>query len=600
MPVSTATAAGTGPGVARATPKSVRIQEPELEKEQRSTAGVSRPYKRRKRDALQSQHISPHPAGIRPSANAIFDPDHAKFRSSSLGHLSALPDELLLHTLGFLTSAELARLCRVSRALAAYAGHDGSWRERTLADSQGGFVSEWAGNWRRTYARVVGKQQALPPLSSPPRADGLYSDVLYNQWRLANTRFTLQDGCSIDTLPHGTSFERFDQEYAAQRPAIFKDATQGWRAAGWTLEQLCDNAGEEPLQAEAMRANRRTYLDYAANQGAQRYDLSDPKNMVPDESPLYLFDAQLPARIEDNWRVPHLLGLRHEQNGQAVGTWDHDLFGLLGLRRPDYRWVIAGPERSGSGWHKDPNATSAWNAVLSGTKYWLFLPPHVTPPGVYVSADEADVTAPLSIAEWAIDFLNRTRTLHGPQGDGSLQEGRCEAGDAVYVPAGWWHLVVNITESVAFTQNLVSRRELAGVLDFMQSRPEQVSGFKPMTGAADGAAGNDDDDDNECAPANLFRDFCDALKDYDAPLLQEALQEVDKRRKVREGRRVARERNGSGWWARMKAQEAAESGRASEQDPQADAATSSSITASTGFAFDLLGQDAEEIGELPW
>lgn len=96
-------------------------------------------------------------------------------------------------------------------------------------------------------------------------------------------------------------------------------------------------------------------------------------------------------------------------------------------------------------WHKDPNATSAWNAVLSGSKYWLFLPPHVTPPGVYVSADEAEVTAPLSIAEWAIDFLEQTRTLHGPEGDGLLQEGRCEAGDAVYVPAGWWHLVVNVT-----------------------------------------------------------------------------------------------------------------------------------------------------------
>lgn len=36
-----------------------------------------------------------------------------------------------------------------------------------------------------------------------------------------------------------------------------------------------------------------------------------------------------------------------------------DLFAVLGDKRPDDKWLIVGPARSGSTYHKDPNATSA-------------------------------------------------------------------------------------------------------------------------------------------------------------------------------------------------------------------------------------------------
>jgi Cupin-like domain len=83
-----------------------------------------------------------------------------------------------------------------------------------------------------------------------------------------------------------------------------------------------------------------------------------------------------------------------------------DLFKHLGNSRPDYRWLIIGPARSGSSFHIDPNATSAWNAVLEGKKKWLLFPPHTKPPGIYASHDGLDLTAPVSTIEWYMNFFD--------------------------------------------------------------------------------------------------------------------------------------------------------------------------------------------------
>lgn len=72
------------------------------------------------------------------------------------------------------------------------------------------------------------------------------------------------------------------------------------------------------------------------------------------------------------------------------------------------RWLIIGPEKSGSSFHIDPNATSAWNAVIKGSKKWIFYPPNeivkMTPPGVYINEDKTEVVAPMSLIEWFLNF----------------------------------------------------------------------------------------------------------------------------------------------------------------------------------------------------
>lgn len=189
-----------------------------------------------------------------------------------------------------------------------------------------------------------------------------------------------------------------------------------------------------------------------------------------DESPLYLFDRAFVEKM--NIKV----GRQHADAAYWIpDCFGDDLFAVLGDKRPDSRWLIVGPEKSGSTFHKDPNATSAWNAVLRGSKYWILFPSglnHPPPPGVYVSEDQSEVTSPLSIAEWLIGFHAEARKMPG------CLEGICGEGEVLHVPSGWWHLVVNLDASIAITQNFVPRSHLNAVLSFLKDKADQVSGFK--------------------------------------------------------------------------------------------------------------------------
>jgi len=67
---------------------------------------------------------------------------------------------------------------------------------------------------------------------------------------------------------------------------------------------------------------------------------------------------------------------------QVPKYFSTDYFSLLEDNpRPSFRWILIGPYKSGSSFHKDPNSTNAWNGLISGRKKWIMYPPHVVPPG---------------------------------------------------------------------------------------------------------------------------------------------------------------------------------------------------------------------------
>mmetsp|Transcript_30720 Transcript_30720/g.70796 ORF Transcript_30720/g.70796 Transcript_30720/m.70796 type:complete len:219 (+) Transcript_30720:165-821(+) len=162
---------------------------------------------------------------------------------------------------------------------------------------------------------------------------------------------------------------------------------------------------------------------------------------LTDDSPLAIYDAEFgddnPTNVLlEEYTVPP--------------CFSHDLFEMTtGEFRPPYRWILIGPPRSGTGLHVDPLWTNAWVTVLQGRKRWMLFPPQ-TP---HDEIGMQDPQIPSSI--WFRDYYEKVTSPDWPEawrGAEVLQE----AGETVFVPNGWPHLVLNLELTVAVTHNYAS------------------------------------------------------------------------------------------------------------------------------------------------
>ncbi|KAG1333885.1 F-box protein [Cocos nucifera] len=387
---------------------------------------------------------------VQPLGNLFLLDPCANARNSGLGALRVLSDELLLDILGLLCGRDVAVLSAVSRSFYVFAGHEPLWKNLVLEELKGDFLFD--GSWKSTYVSGIAPRSA-PSHGAAITIRNFYSDYLFQSWLCANLEMK-PEWLERDNIERrrGISVEEFVESFEEpNRPVLLEGCLESWPAMEkWTWEQLVKVCGDVKFAAGPVEMTLERYFRYA--------------DSAREERPLYLFDPNFAKKVPE-------MGSDYE----VPVYFREDLFSFLGEERPDYRWVIIGPAGSGSSFHVDPNSTSAWNAVIKGSKKWVMFPPEIVPPGVHPSPDGAEVACPVSIMEWFMNFYGACKNWKRRP-----IECICRTGEVVFVPNGWWHLVINLEDSVAITQNYVSRRNLLNVLDFL-GRPnasELVSGTK--------------------------------------------------------------------------------------------------------------------------
>ena len=104
--------------------------------------------------------------------------------------------------------------------------------------------------------------------------------------------------------------------------------------------------------------------------------------------------------------------------------------------------------------HVDTMMSSAWHAVVSGQKKWVFYPPDQ---GANLYFVEVDAFNP-DFSQFPL-FARACAPLVCTQ----------KRGDVVFTPSGWWHQVVNEEAGISVTESFLNESNVAVARDAIRA-----------------------------------------------------------------------------------------------------------------------------------
>jgi hypothetical protein len=271
-------------------------------------------------------------------------------RVFGLGSLNVLSDQLLLDVFSHLSAADLVHSASLtSHAFYVLSNEEILWRHLCCNKYPGNF--QFKGSWKETYITPHGTLAALAQQSKPKlyiegnyeicacnrsslvSCAGFVSEYLQWQWYLSHVLlypFSADYGRVDRRTQDSLTVEDYYYEYEAQnKPVLITGLTNQWKAMQvWSnSDTLLAKYGQVVFKIshkgnQKIRMNLADYMLYAKSQH--------------DSVPFYVFDSNFgekaPGMLEE-YEVPKY--------------FKQDYFAVFGEKRPEYRWFVMGPARSG-------------------------------------------------------------------------------------------------------------------------------------------------------------------------------------------------------------------------------------------------------------
>eukprot|EP01059_Diplonema_ambulator_P007684 TRINITY_DN1717_c0_g1_i1.p1 TRINITY_DN1717_c0_g1~~TRINITY_DN1717_c0_g1_i1.p1 ORF type:complete len:464 (+),score=158.80 TRINITY_DN1717_c0_g1_i1:63-1394(+) len=388
----------------------------------------------------------------------------SKQRNRKFGELAAFSDKLLHRLLKYLTKHDITALAGTCWMGYELQNDEEFWKERCLNDSAKGEKGLLEGkearflfkmNWKYTYCRPGEVEGEVPvPISTVHMDHYKFSVSKKARWYAKNIDVSSipLKGLRVPEVPaESISVEQFFERYdKANTPVVVTNVVKAWGWNGWTQKDLLSRHGKTVFKTNGTTVDGKTlrmtfrqyteYCKYAWGRG---------------EKPLYIFDNKFEERAKDL-----------TQDYSIPPYFRNDLFDCMSQKdRPDYKWLLIGPEGSGAPFHTDPHQTHAWNVVTEGRKRIAFYPPRTIPPGVDRKLIHTEYYAASDTMDWYLNYYPNLTRAELPL------ETIVEAGDMIFIPSGWWHQVLNVAPfTIAITQNVCSPGNFPRVWRDLQKR----------------------------------------------------------------------------------------------------------------------------------
>jgi hypothetical protein len=125
----------------------------------------------------------------------------------------------------------------------------------------------------------------------------------------------------------------------------------------------------------------------------------------------------------------------------------------------DYRFIYIGPKHSATLLHHDVLKSFSWSFNVTGKKLWIMFPAQATRglfdrTGKMLVYDVRNVD-PVEFPGFSESWEQRIEYIQG-------------VGEIIVVPAGWYHQVHNLEDTISINHNFINEDCIDGVIDFLK------------------------------------------------------------------------------------------------------------------------------------